>query len=91
MIRNKFEKWLEKNEGKSANVAYGYKIAINRLSRHYSEKTGKETNIYSISDFAVLQNIEKDYTIGRFNSFGKKVSGANRAAISACILDFLNH
>ena len=79
---------VKKTEEKTANVAYAYKIAINRLSRHYSENTGINTNIYSIKNLAVLQNIENDYTDGRFNSYGKESSGVNRAAISAYLRFF---
>jgi hypothetical protein len=45
MIRDDFEKWMISNESKSENTAYNYKISIDRLSKHYSKITGKQTYI----------------------------------------------
>jgi hypothetical protein len=91
MISDDFQNWLQKSDNpqKSFNTARGYKIAIKRLSKHYSRETGNQVNIYSVKDLNTLCNIEREYiTGGRFSSFGEKASGANRAAISAYVRFF---
>jgi hypothetical protein len=89
MISDDFKTWLEDDERKSSNTAYGYKIAINRLSKHYSRETGNQTNIYSIRNLNEIINIEREYVSGgRFSRFGEEASGANRAAISAYVRFF---
>jgi hypothetical protein len=84
-----FRAWMVRAEAKSQNTAYQYSIAINRLSEHYTQTTGQQTNIYRINDQRLLNGISHDYGIrGRFQETGNLSNGTNRNAIASYVRFF---
>jgi hypothetical protein len=79
-MEEKFKTFLTKLGLKGAPS--NYPQAINVISQHYSNKTGKYIDIYSITDIIFLRNLVKDYEQnGRFSDFGYEHHGRYRAAI----------
>jgi len=79
-----FENWLIKTENKSNQTAYNYAKAINRISKHFSQKTNQDLNLYSVSDLQKLKAIKELYsTSGKYSEFGHTGNGTNRAAINS--------
>lgn len=79
-----FENWLIKTENKSNQTAYNYAKAINRISKHYSQKTNQDLNLYSVTDLPKLKTIKELYsTSGKYSEFGHTGNGTNRAAINS--------
>jgi hypothetical protein len=58
-----FERWLILREHKSGIVAHRYNLAINLISRHYSEKIKKETDLYKIYDIKFIKYLKQEYGI----------------------------
>ncbi len=84
MISEHFEKWLINNENKSNQTAYNYSKAINRISKHYSQKTNQDLNLYGITELPKLKTIAELYgTTGKYSEFGHIGNGTNRAAINS--------
>jgi len=77
---------MKDEEKKKPGVVSSYASAINNISRHYSEKTGKNIDIYRENDLPLLKQICKEYRrSGKYEDFGDLQHGLNRAAISAYI------
>ncbi|RIA09188.1 hypothetical protein OE09_1017 [Flavobacteriaceae bacterium MAR_2010_72] len=84
MVNEHFEKWLINTENKKEQTAYNYSKAINRISKHYSENTNQNLNLYSLTELDKLKNIADLYgTSGKFSEFGHVGNGTNRAAINS--------
>ncbi len=82
-MRNKFENWMKSHEKKKQNTAYAYANSIEKISQHYSRKTGKRIDIYSIRDLNQIREISKQYsTSGRFSKYGYEGNGTIRNAIA---------
>jgi hypothetical protein len=85
-MKDAFKKWMKDEEKKKPGVVSAYAGAINNISRHYSEETGKNIAIYRVNDLPLLKQICKEYRRGgRYEDFGDLHNGLNRAAISAYI------
>ena len=79
-MEEKFRQWLIRRGNSGA--ATNYPSAIPKISRHYSQQTGKPTNIYKIQDQGLLSQITQDYKQeGKFSNFGYEHHGRYRAAI----------
>jgi hypothetical protein len=63
-MRKDFEKWMKRVEHKKQAVVVNYANAINRISQHYSNETGKNINIYQIDNISLLKSICKEYRKG---------------------------
>lgn len=71
-LKNEFENWLVKIDGKSQNTAQQYKSSINSISRHYSKCTNKMIDIYNINDISFIKGLVKDYGLdGKHQIFGQ--------------------
>lgn len=76
-----FTSWL--NESGNDWAVPSYPELISRLSRHYSEQTGSEVNIYELKDSRVLKNLQKLYgKNGKFSNIGEELDGAVKSALS---------
>ncbi|MDX9805663.1 MAG: endonuclease NucS, partial [bacterium] len=85
-MRNEFERWMRTVEGKQQNTAYQYALSIDKISKHYSETTGKETDIYSLNDLILLKKLSDEYSVnGKFSDFGYKGNGTIRNAIATYV------
>ena len=88
-MRREFENWMIRRDGKSQNTAYQYAISIDKISKHYSEKTNESINIYQIKDILLLESIVKDYSkTGKYSDFGNFGNGTIRNAIVAYLRYF---
>jgi hypothetical protein len=45
-MKKEFEKWMTERGGKESSTALHYKSAINAVSRHYSQQTNKNIDLY---------------------------------------------
>jgi len=80
MMETMFKKWLLKRGNKSA--ANNYPKAIHLISKHYSEKTGTQTDIYNISDQTKISELAHEYSqSGKYSEFGYEQHGRFRAAM----------
>ncbi len=80
-MQEQFKQWLIKI-GRTDATAYNYANAINRISRHYSEQEANDIDIYTLTDFNLLNNIAEDYgNNGKYNEFGNRNNGLYRASI----------
>jgi hypothetical protein len=85
-MKDKFKRWMEEKDQKKPNTAYSYANSIDKISDHYSEKTGRHINIYHEKDFSLLKKISSDYaTDGKFSQFGYEGKGTVRNAIATYI------
>jgi len=83
MEKEKFKKWLIKN-GYSENTTNSYSYAIDKISKHLSEKRNEKIDVYSINDLSVLKKLEQLYsTTGNYSEFGYEGKGTVRNAIKA--------
>jgi hypothetical protein len=83
-MRDTFQNWLINTENKKHSTAYSYALAINRLSKHYSEQLKTEINIYAIDNIQLLEKVANKYDIkGIYSEYGNYGNGTNRAAIIA--------
>jgi hypothetical protein len=85
-MRLDFENWLSEVEDKEPSTINSYATAINRISRHYSLKIGKNIDIYQLNDILILKSICKEYEKGgKYADFGEYGHGTNRAAINSYV------
>lgn len=76
-----FKEWLIKKGYTGAPNSYPK--AIFQISKHYSEQTGNDTDIYSLIDQRVISEIAHDYSQhGKYSAFGYEQHGRFRAAIA---------
>jgi len=76
-----FKNWLIKKG--TSGAAQSYPGAINRISRHYSENTGENINIYSLRDVDAVDKIARKYRKdGIYSNYGQEGKGTNRNAIA---------
>lgn len=79
-MRERFRKWLVNrgNEGASKS----YPGAVNRVSKHYAEKTGVPIDIYQLNDSDLVRAIADKYKqSGIYSSFGYEGNALFRNAI----------
>jgi len=85
-MKEAFKKWMEHEKNYVLGTVENYANAINNISRHYSEKTGKNIDIYRENDLPLLKQICKEYRrSGKYENFGDLQHGLNRAAITAYV------
>lgn len=85
-MKNEFESWMIRYEGKKQNTAYQYKMSIDRISDHYSQMNNKHIDIYNTQDIKFIKDIEKDYGIGgKYATFGNGGNGTIRNALSTYV------
>ncbi|WP_081212293.1 hypothetical protein [Salegentibacter sediminis] len=78
-----FKSWLIREEGKLEITGYSYSRAIHKLSEHYSQYTGRPTDIHA-KDLKEVEKIKNCYeSDGRFSEMGHQSHGLYRAAIKA--------
>jgi hypothetical protein len=78
---HEFKNWLIKRG--TSGAAQSYPGAINKISRHYSENTGENINIYSLRDIDVVDKIARKYRKdGIYSNYGQEGNGTNRNAIA---------
>ncbi|MDR1389237.1 MAG: hypothetical protein LBJ31_04610 [Treponema sp.] len=88
-MRDDFEKWMSTTESKVPGTVSSYASAINRISQHYSNETGRSIDIYQIKDILLIKGICTEYNRGgRFEDFGDENHGLYRAAISTYVRYF---
>lgn len=88
-MEEKFKNYLSKIGLKGAPNSYPQ--AINLISEHYTNHTGKYTDIYSIKDINALEKIVQDYEQkGKFSDFGYEHHGRYRAAIKKYLFFYKN-
>lgn len=81
-MQERFKQWLL-HSGKSDNTAYSYSTSINNISKHYSQETNQNIDIYTVNDINVLNEINRSYSqSGKFSDFGNKGKGTKRNAIA---------
>lgn len=85
-MKNKFEEWMKDVEKKLPSTAYNYARSIDKISKHYSENTGRYLDIYNETDLDLLKNIAKEYGLeGKYSDFGNYGNGTVRNAIATYI------
>jgi len=89
-MENQFREWLK--ERGNTGAANSYPKAINKISKHYSEETNTQTDLYHIENQHLISEIAHDYSqSGRFSDFGYKQHSLFRAAIARYSEFFVNH
>lgn len=69
----KFENWIVREENKAAGTAYSYTRAVVEISKHYSEHTGSNINLFDINDVPELDRIIGLYDVGgKYEHVGMK-------------------
>ena len=53
-MRNSFEDWMIRFENKKKNTAYQYAISIDKISRHYSENSDRQIDIYTTNNLDLI-------------------------------------
>lgn len=82
-MEQQFKKWLISRGYSETGAATSYSRAIPLIFKHYSEKTGHTTDIYSITDQNKISELAHDYSqSGKFSDFGYEHHSRFRAAIS---------
>jgi hypothetical protein len=77
-MKNEFENWMVRREGKSPNTAAQYKSSIDLISRHYSQQNNKSINLYTITDISFVNGLVEDYGIGgKYQKIGQDGTGNN--------------
>jgi hypothetical protein len=90
-MKDNFECWMKKKEAKTENTIYAYAYSIDKISRHYSENTGRNIDIYRENDINLLENISSDYASGgKFAQYGNGGNGTIRNAIATYLRFFRN-
>lgn len=85
-MKKDFETWMRQNDRKKQSTAYQYARALDRISAHYSQKTGRLIDLKKTRNPDEVQPICDDYAIGgRFSKFGGEGNGTNRNAIAAYV------
>ncbi|GJQ05974.1 hypothetical protein CAPN010_01320 [Capnocytophaga cynodegmi] len=82
-MQTKFENWLRET-GKKETTAYNYAQAINRISNHYEENEKQKLNLYKLTSPEELNKYVAIYNKGgKYEDFGDRGNGTNRAAINS--------
>jgi site-specific recombinase XerD len=82
--KEEFEKWMIEQDDKEKNTVSQYKSAINAISRHYSQQTNKNIDLYTINDFDFVNRLVEKYSIGgKYQKIGQDGHGTVRCAIAA--------
>ncbi len=82
-MEQKFKNWLIKQGYSEPGAVNSYPQAIPKISEHYSRRTGKTVDIYSVTDQNIISQIAHDYSqSGQFAQFGYEQHSRYRAAIS---------
>src|SRR5690606_12969606 len=85
-MRSEFQKWMIRSDDKKENVAYQYALSIEKISRHYFEKTGKKIDLYGTKDIDLAKTLSIEYGKGgKYSEFGDNGSGTIRNAIKAYV------
>ncbi len=83
MEKEKFKIWLIKN-GYADNTSTSYSYAIDRISKHLSEKRNENIDVYKINDLPTIKKLVDSYsTIGNYSEIGNEGRGTVRNAIKA--------
>jgi hypothetical protein len=80
MMRDEFQRWLI-DRRYAPNTAYQYSVAINRLSGHYSQKMGRNIDIYTIRDINALTELVNKYRYGIYRDKGDEGHATNINAL----------
>jgi hypothetical protein len=69
--------------GRTHSTAYGYKNAINYISKDYSKKTNQNIDIYQIQEQSTINEIARKYSKnGIYSNAGDKEKGTWRNSIA---------
>jgi len=83
-FKKAFSEYLYKIENKKKQVSYNYSIAIDRLSKHFSDQKKERFDFYEDLSIDTFEAILKLYNRGgQFEMEGDYGNGTNRAAINA--------
>lgn len=83
MEKEKFKIWLIRN-GYAENTSTSYSYAIDRISKHLSEKRNEKINVYEINDLPTIKKLVESYsTVGNYSEIGNEGRGTVRNAIKA--------
>lgn len=83
MEKEKFKAWLIKN-GYSENTSMSYSYAIDKISKHLSEKRNENIDVYAINDLYTLKKLVESYsTSGKYSDFGHEGRGTVRNSIKS--------
>jgi len=81
-----FTDWYIYKEKKSGIVGHRYSLAINSISRHYSEQIEKEIDLFEIDDIDFIKELKEKYgKNGQYHEIGNIGKGTYRFALSAYI------
>ncbi|HLS11117.1 MAG TPA: AAA family ATPase [Flavobacteriaceae bacterium] len=84
MIDN-FEKWLIDKDHKKENTAYSYKLAVPKLSEHYSSHIGEDVDLFDLATNALRDIIPLYTQDGQHAEYGAKGNGTYRSALNALL------
>ena len=83
MEKEKFKIWLIRN-GYAENTSTSYSYAIDKISKHLSEKRNENIDVYSINDLPTIKKLVESYsTVGNYSETGNEGRGTVRNAIKA--------
>lgn len=81
MEKEKFKTWLIRN-GYSDNTTTSYSYAIDRISKHLTEKRNEKIDVYSMNDLSAIRKLVESYrTNGNYSEIGNEGRGTVRNAI----------
>jgi hypothetical protein len=81
MEKEKFKIWLIRN-GYADNTSTSYSYAIDRISKHLSEKRNEKIDVYTINDLPTIKKLVESYSsIGNSSEIGNEGRGTVRNAI----------
>jgi len=81
-MNTEFQNWMIRKEGKSSSTAYQYALSIDKIIKHYYEKTNKQIDLYNSMDLLQIKGIAAEYSRGgKFSDFGDYGNGTIRNAI----------
>lgn len=85
-MKKEFENWMVRKENKAPSTAYQYVLSIDKISKHYSDATKLEIDLYKENDLNSLTKIAANYFRGgKFSNFGDYGNGTIRNAIATYI------
>lgn len=83
MEKEKFRNWLIKN-GYADNTSISYSYAIDKISKHLSERRNEKIDVYAINDLPTVKKFVESYsTKGNYSEIGNEGNGTVRNAIKA--------
>jgi len=83
MEKEKFKIWLIRN-GYADNTSTSYSYAIDKISKHLSEKRNEDIDVYGINDLPTIKKLVESYsTVGNYSETGNEGRGTVRNAIKA--------